>query len=569
MPIFFFIITFFLGYTTAFADAIIVTKAMLSPTIAEYYVDDKGVKLELEIGGKDVNAFTALYPESYRKLMHLPAEDFHTRTQRYLTDKLAVLVEGEPLKASIISIEVGKKIKRDNITGEPLPVQDENAPKVLYMTIVYPFVTPKPKEITIKGPTNAIVGFMLYHEGQNVNDFRYLAQEQHLTLDWDNPFYSHFKHKGFLRQYNNPMSLFLYIEPYEVRKEFVLHPRDLQHWVDLGLKGKDVIAVQEQQELKRKISDFLMDRAKVEINGKMATPRLDRIHFIERTLKRSGVVTPPRDLEINTATLGIIYSYPTPSTAKKVMVEWDLFNEKINMVPIVFTDEAGPFRYRIKADEPKITWDNYILHPKDRNISTVQIVQQSITLPWLSLTLLLFSLVLIYLYISRKEKMFIALGGLSLITAIAIWSFDNINVQLPMQHKLEKSEAKALLETLLRNVYRSFVFKDESAIYDALSKSVDGDLLSEIYLQVKRSLELKNQGGAEASVDSLAIGDLKLSELGEGYAIDATWDVNGSVGHWGHIHTRSNRYNAGFVIEPVENVWKIKKMKVYNEVRIK
>jgi len=196
-------------------------------------------------------------------------------------------------------------------------------------------------------------------------------------------------------------------------------------------------------------------------------------------------------------------------------------------------------------------------------------VQQSITLPWLSLTLLLLSLVLIYLYISRKEKMLIALGGLSLIAAIATWSFVNINVQLPMQQKLEKNEAKALLHTLLGNVYRSFVFKDESAIYDALAKSVDGDLLSDTYLQVKRSLELKNQGGAEASVDTLAIGDLKLSELDEGYAIDATWDVNGSVGHWGHIHTRSNRYNAEFVIEPVDDVWKIKKMKVYNEERIK
>lgn len=569
MPIFFFIITFFLGYTTAFADAIIVTKAMLSPTIAEYYVDNKGVKLELEIGGKDVNAFTALYPESYRKLMHLPAEDFNTRTQRYLTGMLAVLVEGEPLKASILSIEVGKKIKRDNITGEPLPVQDENVPKVLYMTIVYPFVTPKPKEMTIKGPTNAIVGFMLYHEGQNVNDFRYLAQEQHLILDWDNPFYSHFKNKGFLRQYSNPMSLFLYIEPYEVRKEFVLHPRDLQHWVDLGLKGKDVITVQEQKKLKRKISDFLMDRAKVEINGKMATPRLDRIHFIERTLKRSGVVTPPRDLETNTATLGVIYSYPTPSTAKKVMVEWDLFNEKINMVPIVFTDEAGPFRYRITADEPKITWDNYILHPKDRNISTVHVTQSTIALPLLTLLLSTLFLVLITLYILRKKKILLVLAIISLLAALLSWPLVKINIDSPIQAKLDNKEARLLLNELLGNVYRSFVFKEEGAIYDALSKSVDGDLLSEIYLQVKRSLELKNQGGAEASVDTIEIKDLKLTELDNGYALDASWDVNGSVGHWGHIHQRANHYDAEFVIEPVKNVWKIKTMKVYNEKRIK
>ncbi len=301
----------------------------------------------------------------------------------------------------------------------------------------------------------------------------------------------------------------------------------------------------------------------------MATPRLDRIHFIERTLKRSGVVTPPRDLETNTATLGVIYSYPTPSTAKKVMVEWDLFNEKINMVPIVFTDEAGPFRYRITADEPKITWDNYILHPKDRNISTVHVTQSTIALPWLALLLGTLFLVLITLYILRKKKILLVLAIISLLTALFSWPLVKVTIDSPIQAKLDNKEARLLLHELLSNVYRSFVFKEEGAIYDALSKSVDGDLLSEIYLQVKRSLELKNQGGAEASVDTIEIKDLKLTELDNGYALDGSWDVNGSVGHWGHIHKRANHYDAEFVIEPVKKVWKIKTMKVYNEERIK
>ena len=66
MPLFFFIISFFLGYTTAFADAIIINKAMQSPTIAQYYVEQKSVRLELEIGLKDVDKFLELYPESLR-----------------------------------------------------------------------------------------------------------------------------------------------------------------------------------------------------------------------------------------------------------------------------------------------------------------------------------------------------------------------------------------------------------------------------------------------------------------------------------------------------------------------
>ena len=35
------------------------------------------------------------------------------------------------------------------------------------------------------------------------------------------------------------MSGFLYIEPYEVRKEIIARPLDLQFWIDLGLDGRE------------------------------------------------------------------------------------------------------------------------------------------------------------------------------------------------------------------------------------------------------------------------------------------------------------------------------------------
>ena len=39
------------------ADALVVTQAMKASTIAEYDVDDSGVRLELEVGADDVKAF--------------------------------------------------------------------------------------------------------------------------------------------------------------------------------------------------------------------------------------------------------------------------------------------------------------------------------------------------------------------------------------------------------------------------------------------------------------------------------------------------------------------------------
>ncbi|NOR55058.1 MAG: hypothetical protein GQ531_02500 [Sulfurovum sp.] len=402
-----------------------------------------------------------------------------------------------------------------------------------------------------------------------MNDFRYLAREQTLTLNWEDPFYSAFSSKALSRQYRHPMSLFLYIEPYEVRKEFVLRPKDLQEWTELGLEGKEVLTVADQEVIKTKVAAFLMERAKVTIDGKEAVPQLDRIHFIERTLKRSGVITPPRDLPTSTATLGIIYTYPVPSLPQKVYVDWDLFSDKINYIPATVTDEAGPFYHFLDPDNRKLVWKNYIRFPKDHSINTVHVSKSTIALPWLALLLGTLFLVLITLYILRKKKSLLVLAIISLLAALLSWPLVKVTINSPIQAKLDNKEARLLLHELLSNVYRSFVFKEEGAIYDALSKSVDGDLLSETYLQVKRSLELKNQGGAEASVHTIEIKDLKLTESDNGYALDGSWDMNGSVGHWGHIHQRSNHYDAEFVIEPVNQVWKIKTMKVYNEERIK
>lgn len=570
MPLFFFFISFFFGFTTAFSDAIIINKAMQSPTIAQYYVEDKSVRLELEIGMKDVDKFLELYPESLRALKGLPPENFNIRTQRYLREKLMIIADGETLEGSVSSIHPGKKLQRDPITGVPLPVQNADAPNVLYLSIEYPFVELHPKILQIKVVDNpATVGFILYHMEQAVNDFRYLAHEQTLILNWKDPFYSSFSHKGLSRQYRHPMSLFLYIEPYEVRKEFVLRPMDLQAWTELGVEGKEVLTVSDQEMIKTKVADFLMDRAKVSIDGKEVSPKLDRIHFIERTLKRSGVITPPRDLPTTTATLGVIYTYAVPSLPKEVRAEWDLFNEKINYIPATIIDEAGPFYHFLDPDSKELVWQNFIRFPKDHSINTVHVAQDTIALPWLALLLIIVFIVLIRLYVLRKKKSLLVLAIISLLVALLSWPLVKVDIHSPLQAKLDNQEAKLLLHELLGNVYRSFVFKEEGAIYDALSKSVDGDLLSEIYLQVKRSLELKNQGGAEASVDTIEIKDLKLKELDNGYALDSSWDVNGSVGHWGHIHQRANHYEAEFVIEPVNEVWKIKTMKVYNEERIK
>ena len=107
----------------------------------------------------------------------------------------------------------------------------------------------------------------------------------------------------------------------------VLRTRDLAPWLDLGLDDKKVITVDEQPEIKRRVVEFLKDKNPVTIDGERREGTLDRIHFIYRTLRTSGVIDPPRDLDVNSATLGVIFYYPTDELPEEVSMEWELCDE--------------------------------------------------------------------------------------------------------------------------------------------------------------------------------------------------------------------------------------------------
>ena len=117
------------------------------------------------------------------------------------------------------------------------------------------------------GVNQASIGFMTYHHGVPVNDFRYLSGEETLDLDWSDPWYTAFRNRNLRRQYDAPMNAFLYVEPYEVRTEIIARPLDLQRWIDLGLEGRETIPVEMQYELNQKVAAFLAEHQNLTING--------------------------------------------------------------------------------------------------------------------------------------------------------------------------------------------------------------------------------------------------------------------------------------------------------------
>lgn len=136
--------------------------------------------------------------------------------------------------------------------------------------------------------------------------------------------------------------------------------------------------------------------------------------------------------------------------------------------------------------------------------------------------------------------------------------------------RMTEAHSKEIVAGLLHNIYRAFDFRGEENIYDVLDQSVSGELLTEIYLETRRGLELASQGGARAKVKEIEVLEVEPRKLqGEtGFVAHALWNVAGSVGHWGHIHTRTNQYEAELTIQPVDGTWRVTDLEVLLEERL-
>ena len=560
----------------AYADAIIMTKAMTASTVSEIFVEESAVRVELEIGLQDLAAFRNLMPDGLYERMGYPSEPLAKRLRRFFRRDLVIRADGRRLGGRVVEMGPRPRVRRDEITGEPLPAKEGEPELVVFAVLEYPF-SGRPASLTMVPPrqddkfVSANIGFVVYHLGLPVNDFRYFSADEVLDLDWKDPWYSRFRNKNLRRQYDAPMSAFLYVEPYEVRSEIIARPKDLQHWIDLGLKGQSTIPVAMQTELKRKVADFLAKHINVTIDGQPAKPTLDRIHFLRRTLKTSGVIDPPEELDVAAATLGVIFVAPTTGLPQEATMTWDLFSPRIQKVRAAATDEAGPLPYTLQPDDAVLKWQNFLKNPTLPTLVKIEPPPGSRQIP-LVLLAMFCGLSLVVLAVRHGRPIIRGQAPSKPILALAVLLLIGVaaSISYAWRSSVSDGDAKVIITGLLKNVYRAFDYRDESVIYDTLERSATGDLLAQVYLETRRGLELQNQGGARVKVKDVEMLSVSTKNLstGVGFVSRCTWNVSGSVGHWGHIHQRTNQYQADLTVKPVDGVWKITDLDLLQEERI-
>lgn len=555
-----------LATTVASADAVIVTRAMTASTIMEAFIDDDSIVVELEVGAND--------QEALRHLLSAASSASTLPAPVPADARLSIRVDGRRLKGTVEELVRRKRIERDEVSGEPLP--NPGTEDVVFLKLRYPLRT-QPKELVIEPPLTpdgyaaTDIGFVVYHHGIAVNDFRYLAAGEPLHLDWNDPFYSRFERRTLNRKYGSPMNIFLYVEPFEVRKEFVVRPLDLARFTDVDIKPHEPIPADRRDEVLQKLASFLKDRARVTIDGEQPEPILDRIHFLKRGLRMTRVVTPDEPVDGTSAIIGAIFVYPVDGIPKDVRLTWDIFDERIARVPASATDEAGPMPSFLTPDDPELHWVNYLKGGTLPGELEVEVPKSSLSI---SVALLVAALLAVAFLVVAAQRRSRALGLAALALCMVGWLAPPIAVlQVPVPASVRAptgDEARPTIHALLYNVYRALDFRQEEVVFDRLAQSLSGEVLERVYLEMRKGLRLENQGGARVRVREVEV----LEVTGEDSTDPDTlryrtrWNATGSVGHWGHTHLRTNSYDALVTLSRLDDHWKIADIDILEEQRL-
>ena len=515
--------------------AIVATRAIEAPTIAEIFIEEGRIRVEAEIG---------------------PGEAALWRRLRI------TLPGGTPLEPRLLERSERPKVRRDEVTGEPLAPGDSPAEMITYAVFEYPLAG-RPAKLRFSGPR---IGFIVYHLGLPVIDLHYLEGEAELALDWRDPWNSRFASARLRRLYDARAAVFLYVEPYEVRVEILARPVDLVWWPE------EAIPVARQQELKERAAALLGDSCRLTVDGAATPLRLDRVHFLQRRLWTSTVVDPPEELAAASATLGAIFVAPVRGFPREVTLEWRRFTPPLDRLAAAVADEAGARPAMLRPDSNTLRWENlgrYVAAP-----ALVPVAAPPGRFAWLWPFVgaaLLAALGLTLAVTARRLRRGRSPSRADLAASFLLLVASGAAFTAARSARLDPQQTAAILHGLLFNIYRAFDYRDEETVYDLLATSVAGDLLREVYLEARSALELRNQGGARAKVKQVEIVRVESRPLrGEaGFRARAVWNVAASVAHWGHIHQRVNRYEAVLTVKDLGGAWRITGMEIAGHERLR
>ena len=566
----------------------------ISITEASMFVTRTKAIVRIQMFAEDLILFQGLEPNDQDRIVPNDLKRGLEQHKAFLLEKFSVRdVDGNLVQGQITDV------KPFEIPADGIPTTEMMQHTATY-EIEYPFAAP-PEFLTIQqdiSDANFIVpsemSLNVHQAGTGLNyterlqpggsttirfDWEQTLSEDASEEEWDSWFEKQREATLGITSYSSVYS-FIYIEPAEVRHEILIPLATLATILPIQHQDTAFVEVHEQTAIRDGIRKWLTNENPMIINGVRVLPEFSRIDFYSLNLSDFATQAAEQRVSLASGRVGIIMSYRSPTDAvKDVSMSWNQFYSTMTKIPavvIAYPDHMDRFEFSRfnTADNNTLTWK---CRPDDLP-SPVAAVKASIAArPMLSIPvgsiLVLVSMLLATRMRSSKRRSIILLSQLAI--AAIVWKPASFSIEHPWKSpdELPAQEAAAVFTALHQGIYRSLDFGSEERIYDVLAKSVDGNLLEQLYLQLRQSLELREQGGAVARIQEItydngeAVVRGKISAAWPAFQYRSTWTVAGTVEHWGHVHERQNQFEAIFTIEPRQGDWKITRMDMESQTQ--
>ncbi len=565
----------------------------ISITEVQMFVTRSKAVLRVQMFAEDLILFQGLEPNDQDRLIPEDLKRGLEDHKTFLLEKISLRdVNGELLKGQITDM------KPFEIPADGIAATDMMQHTATY-EIEVPFAMP-PEFLTIQQDitdANSIIpsemSLNIHQAGTGLNfterllpggsttvrfDWKQELAEDASDEEWDSWFEKQREATLGITSYSSVYS-FIYIEPVEMRHEILIPLATLATILPIKHQDPAFVEIGEQDAIREQIRNWLKDQNPVVINGTRIIPEFTRIDFYSLNLSDFAAQAAAQKVSMASGRVGIIMTYQTPDDSiRDVSQSWSTFYSTMTKVPavvIAYPNSMSKFEFSRfnTAEDNTLTWK---CKPEDlpKQIAAVDAVYS----PRPKMRILWGTIAMLAAYFSLAKKRTTTSRILRMVFLVAAGAFAtklSVEIDHPWKHPKELStdQAKDVFTALHSGLYRSLDFGTEDRIYDALAQTVDGELLEDLYLQLRQSLELRDQGGAIARIRSIeydagaAVARKDSVVPWPGFQYKSTWTVSGTVEHWGHVHERQNQFDAVFTIEPRDGHWKITRMDVAGQTQ--
>ena len=560
---------------------------------AHIYVNQGRTTVRLTCFAEDLELLQGIEPGDDGFYDSAEIEEATEDHAEYLSEKIIIRdINGEQLPASVT-----------NITGVEIPDGGIKAGTLMQYTMAFELEINHPRRPEFLTLEQQMVaeGALLPSElkalvKQSGAENSYLkmlkpGMPETFRFDWENPplspeasqqewdtwFDSQEEQVLGIVSYSSVYS-FIYITGSEVRHEVLIPLATLATMIELERADPAFLSVEEQADAGKKIEAFFRVGNPVSIDGVTVKPLFDRVDFYGLDLRDFAQQTDKRKVSMASGRVGVIMRYPAKTPPAAVTVEWTKFSDSIRSVDaVVFAyKEAHKASFSTFLENNLYRWEAADAAPLPA-ITNVDLADPryfaaspTFGLPVLTLVMLLAALML-FPFSFKSLKVLIMAWGL---VAVGVMASQNTVVQLPSPFEpagtihVEEETAGRVFDQLHTNLFRAFDYSQEEDVYDALAVSVHGDLLRKLYLQISNSLRIEQEGGAIAHIEQVERLSGKREQLAfveNGFRYRSKWNIVGTIEHWGHIHQRTNQYDAQFDVQIVDGDWKLTAMEILDQ----